>query len=187
MPSAAVVVILLLALGGRGPGRLGAGLGDEQTERQVGATLGTPRRALWSQRQLLVTSACGPDLCGSSSLGILPPHLCPHQQREAGDRGPAPLGGKPLLQPGKRLKTPSQVRVQANEAHPTSEDAGLVGMAVMGVAASPLGNPPPLRLRRQPGRPEATFYPKPGRPEATTGQLSPRQGSVSGGPEATLM
>lgn len=143
VPSAAVVVILLLALGGRGPGRLGAGLGDEQTERQAGATLGTPRRALWSQRQLLVTSACGPDLCGSSSLGILPPHLCPHQQREAGDRGPAPLGGKPLLQPGKRLKTPSQVRVQANEAHPTSEDAGLVGMAVMGVAASPLGNPPP--------------------------------------------
>ena len=152
VPSAAVVVILLLALGGRGPGRLGAGLGDEQTERQAGATLGTPRRALWSQRQLLVTSACGPDLCGSSSLGILPPHLCPHQQREAGDRGPAPLGGKPLLQPGKRLKTPSQVRVQANEAHPTSEDAGLVGMAVMGVAASPLGNPPPASGDSQGGR-----------------------------------
>lgn len=60
VPSAAVVVILLLALGGQGPGRLGAGLGDERTERQARGTLGTPRRALWSQRWLLVTSACGP-------------------------------------------------------------------------------------------------------------------------------
>lgn len=46
---------------------------------------------------------------------------------------------------------------------PTSEDAGLVGMAVMGVAASPLGTaptPPPQERARRPG---ATFYPKPGR------------------------
>ena len=75
--------------------------------------------------------------------------------------------GKPLLQPEKRLKTPSQVRVWANEPRPASEDASLVGMEEMGVAASPLGAP---HLRRGPGRPEATFYPKPRQPEATTGQ-----------------
>lgn len=75
--------------------------------------------------------------------------------------------GKPLLQPAKRLKTPSQVRVWVNDPAPARENAGLVGMAVMGVTASPLGAP---HLRRGPGRPEATFYPKPRWPEATTGQ-----------------
>ena len=67
--------------------------------------------------------------------------------------------GKPLLQPAKRLKTPSQVRVWVNIPAPASENTGLVGMAVTGVAASPLGAP---HLRRGPGKPEATSTPNPG-------------------------
>lgn len=134
----------------RVPGGWGRAWGDERTRRQAGGALGTTRRALCSQRRLLVTFACKP---------------APRMQ--GARRGSAPPVGKPLLQPEKRLKTPSQVRVWANEPRPASEDASLVGMEEMGVAASPLGAP---HLRRGPGRPEATFYPKPRQPEATTGQ-----------------